>query len=377
MNTPSPLAEVTHLFLRFGLTGFGGPAAHIALFHDEVVQRRQWLTDQEFLDLLGATNLIPGPNSTEMAIHLGLVRAGWRGLIAAGVCFILPSVLMVLGLAILYVEYQTTPTVDWLLFGIKPVVLAIIAQALWLLGRKALKSRTLIALGGAALGLYLLGVNELVVLFGLGLGYMVLVNAAGLAPLLLLISGNAAIASTEANGERPVSLIHLFLIFLKVGSLLYGGGYVLLAFLQNDLVNRLGWVTEAQLLDAVAIGQLTPGPLFTTATFIGYVVAGVPGAALATLGIFLPSFAMVAAVHPLLPRMRQSVWLGALLDGVNAAALGLMAGVTVILGRAAVVNVYSLGVALIAGVVLLRYKPNSTWLIVGGALAGWVYHVLG
>lgn len=377
MNTRSPLAEVTRLFLRFGLTGFGGPAAHIALFHDEVVQRRQWLTDQEFLDLLGATNLIPGPNSTEMAIHLGLVRAGWRGLIAAGVCFILPAVLMVLGLAILYVEYQATPTVDWLLFGIKPVVLAIIAQALWLLGRKALKTRTLMVLGGAALGLYLLGVNELVVLFGLGLGYMVLVNAAGLVPALLMIGGNTTVATTGADGERSVSLVHLFLIFLKVGSLLYGGGYVLLAFLQNDLVNRLGWVTEAQLLDAVAIGQLTPGPLFTTATFIGYVVAGVPGAVLATLGIFLPSFAIVAAVHPLLPRMRQSVWLGALLDGVNAAALGLMAGVTVILGRAAVVNVYSLGVACIAGVVLVRYKPNSTWLIVGGALAGWVYHVLG
>lgn len=375
MKTPTPLTEVTRLFLRLGVTAFGGPAAHIAMFHDEVVTRRHWLTDQEFLDLLGATNLIPGPNSTEMAIHLGLLRAGWRGLLAAGFTFIGPAVLMVLGLAMLYVETEATPAADWLLFGIKPVVLAVIAQALYMLGRKAMKTRTLMAWGGAALALYLVGVNELAVLFGLGLAYMLLVNAAGLAPLLLMLGSNGALGATASDSERSVSLWQLFLVFLKIGSLLYGGGYVLLAFLQNDLVNRLGWVTEAQLLDAVAIGQLTPGPLFTTATFLGYLVAGVPGAIVATLGIFLPSFLFVAAVHPFIPRLRQSAYLGALLDGVNAAALGLMAGVTVVLARAAVVNGFTLVLAMVAGVALIRYKVNSTWLILGGALAGLVYRV--
>lgn len=373
MKTPTPLTEVTRLFLRLGVTAFGGPAAHIAMFHDEVVQRRQWLTDQEFLDLLGATNLIPGPNSTEMAIHLGLIRAGWRGLLAAGFAFIGPAVLMVLALAMLYVETETTPTADWLLFGIKPVVLAVIAQALYMLGKKALKTRTLLAWGAAALALYMVGVNELVVLFGLGLAYTVLVNAAGLAPMLVMLGSNGALGATASDSERSVSLVQLFLVFLKIGGLLYGSGYVLLAFLQNDLVNRLGWVTEAQLLDAVAIGQLTPGPLFTTATFLGYLVAGVPGALVATLGIFLPSFVFVAAVHPFIPRLRQSAYLGALLDGVNAAALGLMAGVTVVLTRAAVVNLYTLVLAVLAGVALIQYKINSTWLILGGALAGLAY----
>lgn len=376
MKTPTPLTEVTRLFLRLGVTAFGGPAAHIAMFHDEVVQRRQWLTDQEFLDLLGATNLIPGPNSTEMAIHLGLIRAGWRGLLAAGFAFIGPAVLMVLALAMLYVETETTPAADWLLFGIKPVVLAVIAQALYMLGKKALKTRTLLAWGAAALALYMVGVNELVVLFGLGLAYTVLVNAAGLAPMLVMLGSNGALGATASDSERSVSLVQLFLVFLKIGGLLYGSGYVLLAFLQNDLVNRLGWVTEAQLLDAVAIGQLTPGPLFTTATFLGYLVAGVPGALVATLGIFLPSFVFVAAVHPFIPRLRQSAYLGALLDGVNAAALGLMAGVTVVLTRAAVVNLYTLVLAVLAGVALIQYKINSTWLILGGALAGLAYQVV-
>lgn len=374
MYTPDALREVTRLFLRLGFTAFGGPAAHIALFHDEVVKRRQWLSDQEFLDLLGATNLIPGPNSTEMAIHLGLKRAGWRGLVAAGLCFILPAVLIVLALAVLYVEYETTPAADWLLFGIKPVVLAVIGQALWALGKKALKTRVLALVGLGALGLFALGVNELAIMFGLGAAYMLAVNAAGLAPLIVLFSTQAATAAGDP--EKQVSLGQLFLVFLKIGGLLYGSGYVLVAFMQNDLVDRLGWLTQAQLLDAVAIGQLTPGPLFTTATFVGYVVAGLPGALIATLGIFLPAFLFVALLHRVLPRMRQSVWLGALLDGVNAAALGLMAGVTAVLARAAVVDWYTLGLALVAAVALLYYKVNSTWLIFGGAAAGLLYHLL-
>jgi chromate transporter len=346
------------------------------MLRDEVVVRRRWLTEEHFLDLLGATNLIPGPNSTEMVMHVGQVRAGWRGLIAAGAGFILPAAGIVLALAWAYVRYGATPAAEYLLYGIKPVIIAIVVQALWGLGRAALKGPLLVGLAAAVAGLYLLGVNELLLLLGGGLIFMLMrglqrppgAKAAPLAGLLPLLSGWSLAGWLRAGPAAAFSLWLLFLNFLKIGSVLYGSGYVLLAFLRSDFVIRLGWLTDRQLLDAVAIGQFTPGPVFTTATFIGYVLGGWPGALLATLGIFLPSFILVAAVNPLVPRLRRSAWLGALLDGVNAAALGLMAAVTWELGRAAIVDWPTIVLAVAAAVLLLRYKINSAWLVLGGGL---------
>jgi chromate transporter len=372
-NSSSHLAEVTRLFLRLGFTAFGGPAAHIAMMHDEVVKRRGWMSDQHFLDLVGATNLIPGPNSTEMAIHIGYERAGWRGLIVAGLCFIMPAVLIVLALAWLYVEYGTTPQGNALMVGIKPVIIAIVIQALYRLVPSAIKSPILIAVGVAALALYLLGVNELLVLFG---GALVVVLIAAVRrfpqatgawlPLLTLKLG----LPQQIAAAEPVSLGQLFLVFLKAGALLYGSGYVLLAFLRNDLVVNLGWMSEQQLLDAIAIGQFTPGPVFTTATFIGYVLAGVPGAIVATVGIFFPSFCFVALLARIMPYIRKSVWSAAFLDGVNVAALGLMAGVTWQLGRAAIVDIPTALLAIISTVLLFRFQINSAWLVLVGGVVG-------
>jgi chromate transporter len=366
------LREVIGLFFKLGFTAFGGPAAHVSIMHDEVVTRRKWLTDQEFLDLLGAINLIPGPNSTEMAIHLGYRRAGWPGLIAGGVCFVLPATLIVLALAWAYVRLGVLPETSGVLYGVKPVVIAIIIQALWTLGRKALRSIPLAAVAAVVLGLYFLGINEIALLFGGGLALMVARNWGRLrgrmAGIALLPVANAGLLMSAS--ATSFSLPLLFLTFLKIGSVMYGSGYVLLAFLRADLVVRYGWLTDQQLLDAIAIGQVTPGPLFTTATFIGYTLGGVPAALLATLGIFLPSFVFVAISYPFIPRMRRSPWLSALLDGVNAAALGLMAAVTWQIGRASLVDPLTVIVALAALVLLLRFRVNSTWLIAGGAALG-------
>lgn len=374
------VGEVARVFLRLGFTAFGGPAAHIAMFRQELVTQRKWVTDEEFLDLLGATNLIPGPNSTEMAIHLGYVRAGWRGLIVGGLCFIGPAMLIVMLLAALYVQYGSTPTAEWLLYGIKPVIVAVILQAVWGLARKAAKNWILLIVGVAAFALYLLGINELLLLFGCGLAGALILNARRIfaervggiiallgIPLPALLSGALTTATT------PYSLSTLFLTFLKIGSVLYGSGYVLLAFMRGDFVERLGWLTTQQLLDAVAVGQFTPGPLFTTATFVGYLLGGVIGAVAATVGIFLPSFIFVAISSPLIPKMRKSAFLGTLLDAVNMAALGLMAAVTVELGRSALIDPLTIGLALASALLLIRYKLNATWLILGGALIGLVY----
>ncbi len=373
------LAEVAQVALKLGFTAFGGPAAHIAMLREEVVSRRKWLTDEYFLDLIGATNLIPGPNSTEMVIHVGYLRAGWRGLIVAGALFILPAAAMVLALAWAYVQYGATPAGGALLYGIKPVVIAVVAQALWGLGHTAVKGPFLLAIGVAAAALYLLGFNELAILFG-GALLVLLVRAAqtglagrsGLSALIpvgaLPLSALPAVLLQTA--QIPVSLTTLFLTFLKIGAVLYGGGYVLLAFLRSELVERLGWLTDQQLLDAVAVGQFTPGPLFTTATFVGYVVAGVPGAILATIGIFLPSFLFVALLHPLVPRLRRSPWTAALLDGVNVAAIGLMAAVAWQLGRDAIVDPLTAGLAIVAAVLLIRLRVNSAWLVLGGGMVG-------
>jgi chromate transporter len=373
MNQPSSnrLAEVARLFLRLGVTAFGGPAAHIAMMHDETVKRRQWLSDQEFLDLVGATNLIPGPNSTEMAIHIGFRQAGWLGLIVGGACFIAPAMLIVLLLAWVYVRFGALPQSEWLLYGVKPVVIAIILQALWGLGRKAIRGPVLATVTTIVVVLYFLGINEIVLLVAGGLAVTLLSNArrlTGRTMGVLLLPLGAAGGLPQAAASHSLSV--LFFTFLKIGSILYGSGYVLLAFLRSDFVLRLGWLTDQQLLDAVAIGQVTPGPVFTTATFIGYLIAGTPGALLATLGIFLPSFVFVAISNPLIPRIRKSPWISSLLDGVNAVSLGLMAAVTWKLGRASVFDVVTIGIALASLVLLIRYRINSTWLILGGAVMG-------
>ncbi len=366
------LREVTRLFLRLGFTAFGGPAAHIAMMHDEVVTRRKWMAEQEFLDMVGATNLVPGPNSTEIAIHLGHVRAGWRGLIAAGVCFIMPAVLIVLALAWLYVEYGSTPQGDALMYGIKPVIIAIVVQALYRLVPTALKGPVLAAVGVGAAAAYLLGVNELVVLFG-GALLVVAIQAVRRFPhaaaAILPLVGLPRWLS-QAAVESPITLDRIFLIFLKVGALLYGSGYVLLAFLRNDLVVNYGWITDQQLLDAVAIGQFTPGPVFTTATFVGYLLAGIPGAVVATIGIFLPSFLFVGLLTRIMPHIRKSPWTAAFLDGVNVAALGLMAGVTWQLGRAALIDPPTVLLAIVAAILLFRFKLNSAWLVLAGGIIG-------
>ncbi len=371
----SPLAEVAVLFLRLGFTAFGGPAAHIAMMRDEVVQRRRWVTEQQFLDMLGVCNLIPGPTSTEMAIYLGYIRAGWRGLILGGALFILPATLIVLAIAWAYVRFGSTPSVAALFYGIKPVIIAIIAQALWGLARVAVKDVFLAGVGVAIMALSLLGANPIVLLLGGGVLVMLVAYARrrsqGEGPAALLPPlGLPSVAGALAAGGVAFSLGTLFLTFLKIGALVYGSGYVLLAFLRDDLVNKLGWLTNQQLIDAVAVGQFTPGPVFTTATFIGYLVGGVPGAVVATVAIFLPGFVLIAALYPIAPRLRASPWTGAFLDGVNVAAVGLIAGITIQLGEAALVDVLTVALAVVAAGVLIRFKPNSAWLVLGGAVVG-------
>ena len=365
------LIEIAQFFTKLGFTAFGGPAAHISIMHDETVSRRKWLSDQEFLDLIGATNLIPGPNSTEIAIHLGYLRGGWKGLIVAGVCFIGPAMLIVLSLAWAYMRFGTMPETQWLLYGVKPVVIAVIVQALWKLGQKAIKGRLTAVAGAVILAMYFMGINEILLLFAGGLTVMLIKNYQHLfrrnMSMMLLPLGTIG---TTTQIVTTFSYPMLFLTFLKIGSVLYGSGYVLLAFLHGDLVERFGWLTDQQLVDAVAIGQLTPGPVFTTATFIGYVVGGWTGAILATVGIFLPSFIFVGISNPLIPRLRASKHFSSLLDGVNAASLSLMAAVTWQLGKTSLTDPLTIIVAGASLFLLVRYKINTTWLIIAGAIIG-------
>lgn len=370
-KTKRNLNEVILLFLKLGFTAFGGPAAHIGMMHDEVVKRRKWVDEQEFLDLLGATNLIPGPNSTEMAIHLSFKRAGWRGLILGGLSFIIPAMLIVLVLAWLYVQYGSYPQAEWLLYGIKPVVIAVVMQALWSLGNKAIKDKLTTVMVIIVVILYWFGVNEIALLFGGGFVLLLLKNIKNTSFNKMagfILPGSALIVLPQAISGVQLPL--LFFIFLKIGSVLYGSGYVLLAFLRSDFVVNLGWLTDQQLIDAVAIGQVTPGPVFTTATFIGYILAGMPGAFLATLGIFLPSFIFVALSSPLIPKLRNSRFFSSLLDGINAVSLGLMVAVMFQLGRASLIDPITIIIGLVSGVLLIRYRVNSTWLVLGGGVIG-------
>jgi chromate transporter len=379
MSTGPDIREVAGVFLKLGTIGFGGPAAHIAMMEEEVVHRRSWLTHEQFLDLLGATNLIPGPNSTEMAIHIGHQRAGWAGLVVAGICFILPAASITLAFAWAYVHLGSLPQAGGFLYGVKPVIMAVVIQALWRLGQSALKTTSLTMIALLAATANFGGMNELIVLCGAGV-IAVLVdrlvnNARAIPPVLsvvglgtpLLASGSGATAATLVT---PFGFPSLFLFFVKVGAVLFGSGYVLLAFLRADLVDRWRWLTEAQLLDAVAVGQITPGPVFTTATFIGYLLGGTLGAMVATCGIFLPAFLFVALSGPLIPRLRRSAMAGAILDGVNVASLALMVVVTWHLSRAAVVDGMTAILALVSAVLLVRFRLNSAWLVLGGGLVG-------
>ena len=373
---PTSLWTLGVLFLRLGTTAFGGPAAHIAMMEDEVVRRRGWLTHDEFLDLLGATNLIPGPNSTELAIHIGHRQAGWPGLLVAGVSFILPAVLIVATFAWAYVRYGSLPQVAGVLYGVKPVIIAIVLQALWSLSRTAIKNRFLALVALVAVVLSFLRVHELLVLFGAGavVGLMRTITRQIRSGrnLLLPISASpvALFLQASAATAAPFGLWPLFLFFVKVGAVLYGSGYVLLAFIRADLVERWHWLTETQLLDAIAVGQVTPGPVFTTATFVGYVLGGTKGALVATLGIFVPAFFFVAVSGPLVPRIRKSPTAGAFLDGVNTAALALMLVVTYELGRAALVDLKTIILAVLSAIILFRFGLNSAWLVLGGAVIG-------
>jgi chromate transporter len=398
-STLGRLGEVATLFFKLGIIGFGGPVAHIAMIEDEVVKRRQWMTREHFLDLVGATNLIPGPNSTEMAIHVGYVYAGWLGLIVAGVCFILPAVLITGVFAWIYVSYGNLPQVAPLLYGIKPAVLAVILDALWRLGKKAVKSSQMLAIAlGVVVLLLVLKLSEVIALLIGGILGMIWLRSGdrGKTPgntanfIIANLTSCAAFkttascAATSAHTIANVSLWKLGLFFLKVGSVLFGGGFVLVAFLEGGLVQEYGWLTQQQLLDAIAIGQFTPGPVLSTATFIGYIIAGVQGAIVATVGIFLPSFFFTAILNPLVPRLRTSLWTSAFLDAVNVSAVALMvvvslelAAATLIAKTAYKVDFLAVAIAMVSAVLVIRFRINAAWLIFGGAFIGWVASFLG
>jgi chromate transporter len=373
------LAELALVFLKLGTMAFGGPAAHIAMMEGEFVRKRRWITQDELLDRLAAASLIPGPSSTEVAIFVGQAKRGWAGLIVAGCCFIIPAAVLVTLIAAVYVRFGALPQVSGVLYGIKPAVIAIILQALWSLARTATKTRFLAAIGAIAVFLSTIGMAPLAVLAIAGFvsgGWWWLRQQKRIAPAAVPLSKSfALLAGTAAmTAFVPVSLIRLFLSFLKIGSVVFGSGYVLLAFLRAEFINHLHWLTEQQLIDAVAVGQFTPGPVFTTATFIGYLVAGMPGAFVATVGIFIPGFILVALSGPLLPLVRRSALAAAILDGVVVGSLGLMAVVAWQLGRASIVDWRTLIILIAAVVLLVRFRVNSAWIIAGAAVTGLLVH---
>ena len=380
MKQTGRLKEIAFLFLKLGLIAFGGPAAHISMLEDEVVRKRQWMSRQHFLDLVGATNLIPGPNSTEMTMHCGHERAGWKGLFVAGTCFIIPAVVLTGMLAYLYVEYGTVPAIEPFLYGIKPAVLAIILSAIYKLGRKALKTWELGLIGVAVVLASLLDVNEITAILAAGLlgiiWYGLLrARTAGnpdkraLIPLLFTGGATTALATSISNTK-------LFLVFLKVGAVLFGSGYVLVAYLDAELVEKLEWLTRPQLLDAIAMGQFTPGPVLSTATFIGYQINGLYGAIAATLGIFLPSFFFVLLLNPVVPKLRKSAWAAAFLDAVNIGAVGVMIGVTIRLGEAVLTDWRGWLIALLSIAISFGWKKvSSLYIVLGGALLGYLLYV--
>ncbi len=391
------LKELARIFLKLGMIGFGGPAAHIAMMEEEIVRRRKWITREYFLDLVGATNLIPGPNSTEMAIHIGYIRAGWSGLAVAGISFILPAVLITAAFAWAYVKFGSLPKIIPFFNGIKPAVLAVIFFAIWRLGRTAVKSWRLLVIGLFVTLASLLKMNEVaVLLLGAVIGmFWLRLPPRGGTPLVLGITAGVstaigailhnvriswgAVAMMAVGFSEPIgfSLLKLGLFFLKVGAVLFGSGYVLVAFLEGGLVHDYGWLSQQQLLDAIAIGQFTPGPVLSAATFIGYVISGVPGAVVSTVAIFLPSFFFVAALNPIVPRLRQSPWASAFLDAANISSVALMLAVIVKLGQTTLTGLPAWLITMAALGVSFRWKVNATWLILGGATVGWILSVLG
>jgi chromate transporter len=363
--TRGNVREVAAFFLKLGFTAFGGSAGHIAMMRRELVDRRKWISEQDFLDLFGIMNLIPGPSSTETVIALGYWRAGWPALILAGVLFVLPAMLMILGLSWAYVRYGTLPAAQWILYGINPIVIAIIADALWGLGRTAIKNVWLALMAATSLALYFGGVPVVAIIVGFSKSRPQQ-QSMGILPVL----GIGASAAAVATAAIPFSLTRLFLTFLKIGAVSYGSGYVLLAFLRADFVAHLHWLTDKQLLDAIAAGQVTPGPIFASATFVGYVTGGLKGALLATLGIFLPSFVFIAILYPFIPKLKGSAGARVFLDGINAVTVGLMAAVSWQLARGAIVDAFTAAEAVVGFFMLQRFRINSAWLILGGLVAG-------
>jgi len=373
--------DIVLLFLKLGTIAFGGPAAHIAMMEEEVVKKRQWISHEYFLDMLSATNLIPGPNSTEMAIHIGYVRAGWRGLVAAGLCFILPSLIITLLLAHLYVTYGSTPQLGSFVSGVRSAIIAVIAAAVFRLAKPVLKNRFMVVLGVLVLALNLLGVDEILLLFGAAAAGLIrsyrdqlrktVTSLIVLSPLLSAPILTSAAGTGIAAGSATLAGLGLF--FLKVGSILYGSGYVLVAFLQGGLVDSRHWLTHTQLLDAVAVGQFTPGPVLSAATFIGYTILGLPGAAVATAGIFLPSFVFVLISSPFIPKLRKSWLARGFLDGANAASLGLMLAVTVFLAGSSLTGISSWGIFLSAMGAVRFWNLNTAWIVIGAAVLGWLF----
>lgn len=370
---PGSLWEIAKEFLRLGFVAFGGPSVHFAMMEERFVRQRQWLGRERFLDLVGAVNLLPGPSSTELTIYLGEVRGGFAGLLLAGLCFILPSALMVGGLAWAYQRFGKLPQIEGLLFGIKPVVVALIIPALWNLGKAAMKNAglTMLAIGVAALAVF--GVNVITLLVSAGIFWVVVQRARSLSN----IGGTPGVALFSASASWSPGGMALLFYFLKIGAVVFGSGYVLLAVLRADLVVRLHWLTDGQLLDAIAVSQATPGPFFTVSTFIGYLLGGGRGAALATVGMFIPAFVYVAATARYLAKLRKSPIAGAFLDGVNAAALALMATVSWGFARAAFVNLPAIVLGLVSLFLVFRYKTNPAWIVLGGATAGVLLRVFG
>jgi chromate transporter len=373
------LKEIVLVFLKLGITAFGGPAAHVAMMEEEIISKRKWISKEKFMDFYGATNLLPGPNSTELAIHLGYERGGILGLILGGVSFILPAMISVIILAVIYGRYGELPEISGISYGIKPVVIAIILQALFRLAKSVLKNLPIIIISVVVIIMSFMGFHEILLLAIAGTIIMLIENRKKLnynklpmfATYLPIFS-----AGINANADKHISLPGIFLNFLKIGSVLYGSGYVLLAFLEADFVERLGLISGEQLIDAVSVGQFTPGPVFTTATFIGYLLNGIPGAILATIGIFLPAFILVGTLNKVIPKLRQSTWFGGFLDGLNAASLALMAVVNWKLGVSAIIDIPTVLLAGISFLLVFRFKINSAWLILGGGLIGYLLTIL-
>ncbi|RKF04897.1 chromate transporter [Tenacibaculum lutimaris] len=369
MSQKTQLKEVAKLFFKLGCIAFGGPAAHIAMMEDEVVKKRKWMTQQHFLDLMGATNLIPGPNSTEMTMHCGHERAGWKGLIVAGFCFIFPAVVITSIVAWLYQEYGQLPKVEPFIYGIKPAVIAIIVMAAYRLGKKAIKNTSLAILGLITLVACLLGVNEIAALFGCGLLGALLyffnqnrTNLISILPFFLF----------QASETLQANNLKILLTFLKVGAILYGSGYVLFAFLDAELVAN-GWLSRQVLIDAVAVGQITPGPVLSTATFIGWQMNGITGALVATVGIFLPSFFFVLVLNPLIPKMRKSKLIGAILDSVNVAAVALIIAVCITMAKDTISDWRTIVIVIISLLAVFYFKKvNSAFIVLGGAMLGYI-----